>query len=98
MKSEVAIGATALLMRQCGLVVVVSVGGGTLPFQFVNVPNGRRVVFTIGGSTGEHTKAVWLVEGGGVKSHIEHFTLDEVDEVYNKLKANQIFGRAVLIP
>jgi propanol-preferring alcohol dehydrogenase len=84
--------------RKCGQIVVVGIGGGTLPFRFGMIPNGCRVVFTMGGSTGELAEVVSLVEGGRVKPHIERFTLDEVDEVYKKLKANQISGRAVLVP
>ena len=39
-----------------------------------------------------------LAEAGRVTPHIQKFSLDEVVSVYEQLEANQIKGRAVLVP
>lgn len=39
-----------------------------------------------------------LAEAGKLKPQIQRFALEEVETVYKKLQANEIAGRAVLIP
>jgi propanol-preferring alcohol dehydrogenase len=56
------------------------------------------MVTTMGGTTPELAEVVALAESGHVQPHIEKYKLDQAVEVYNKLKNNQITGRAVLVP
>ena len=62
------------------------------------VPWGVSVVTTLGGSTSELVEAVALAEAGRIEPKMEKFPLEDVAEVYKKLEANEITGRAVLIP
>ena len=77
---------------------MVGIGGGVLPFSYKTLPPGCSLMTVLGDSTGELAEVVTLAESGKVKPHIERFSLEEVDTVYRKLQANEIAGRAVLIP
>ena len=86
-------------IRKGGQIIVVGLGGGTLPFQAgTTIPFGCSVVSTLGGSTAELAEIVALTEAGRVKAKFERFKLAEVTEVYKKLEANEITGRAVVTP
>ena len=69
-----------------------------MPVQVGAIPFGVTVVTTLGGSTPELAEAVALAEAGRIEPKIEKFQLDDVAEVYEKLEANEIPGRAVLVP
>lgn len=86
------------VIRKRGQIVGVGLGGGTLPVQVGATPWGVSVVTTLGGSTSELVEAVALAETGRIEPKMEKFPLDDVAEVYKKLEANEITGRAVLIP
>jgi propanol-preferring alcohol dehydrogenase len=81
-----------------GQIVVVGLGGGTLPFTAGLMPYGCSVSTILGGSTRELIEVVELAEAGRIKPSIERFRLEDVGEVYQKLEANQIAGRAVIAP
>ena len=85
-------------LRYMGRVVLVGIGGGVLPISYTTLPKGSSLMTVLGGSTGELAEVVTLAESGKVKPHIERFSLEEVGTVYRKLQANEIAGRAVLIP
>jgi propanol-preferring alcohol dehydrogenase len=88
----------AQVARRQGQIVVIGLGGGTLPFQYGALPYGCSVVSTLGGSTGELAEIVALAESGRLKPNIERYKLEQVAEVYEKLHNGQIVGRAVLEP
>jgi propanol-preferring alcohol dehydrogenase len=81
-----------------GQIVVVGIGGGVLPLAYNTLPRGGSLMTVLGGSTGELAEVVALAEAGKVKPRIQRFPLGEVVAVYEKLQANEIAGRAVLIP
>jgi len=85
-------------LRRMGRIVLVGIGGGVLPFSYNTLPQGCSLMTVLGGSTGELAEVVALAEAGKVKPNIQRFSLEEVDAVYRKLQANEIAGRAVLIP
>lgn len=85
-------------LRKMGKLVIVGIGGGTLPVNYMTWPQGCSVVTVLGGSTAELAEVVALAEAGKVKSHITRFPLSDVNSVYEKLHANEISGRAVLVP
>lgn len=98
------VGANATLavanqsLRKMGRLVIVGIGGGTLPLNYMTWPQGSTVMTVLGGSTAELAEVVALAEAGKVKSRITRFPLSEVSSVYEKLHANEISGRAVLVP
>lgn len=81
-----------------GQIVVVGIGGGTIPFGFGAIPFGTNIACTLGGSTSELAEVLAMAEAGRVKPSVTRFPLDEVDTVYQRLQRNEIAGRAVLVP
>jgi propanol-preferring alcohol dehydrogenase len=39
-----------------------------------------------------------LAKAGKIKSHIEPFSLDEAPKAYEKMRAGELDGRAVILP
>jgi propanol-preferring alcohol dehydrogenase len=85
-------------VRQRGEIVILGIGGGSLPVQFGALPYACSVVTTYAGSTGELAEVVALAEAGRISPHIEPYDLDQAAEVYDRLHHNQISGRAVIRP
>lgn len=85
-------------VRPRGQIVVVGIGGGTLPFSYGRLPLGSSVVSTYGGSILELAEVVALAETGRIAPHITKFPLDQVEQVYEKMQNNELTGRAVLVP
>lgn len=88
----------AQMVQKQGLIVLIGLGGGTLPFRYGSIPHGCSLVSTLGGSTTELVEVVALAEAGRIEPQIERYRLDQVTEVYQKLDKGQISGRAVLEP
>ena len=86
------------MVRKHGQIVLVGIGGGSLPFHFFALPAGCSIVATLGGTTSELAEIVALAEAGRVTPHVQQFPLSDVVSVYEQLEANQIKGRAVLVP
>jgi propanol-preferring alcohol dehydrogenase len=85
-------------LRKKGQIILVGIGGGTLPYGFMTLPNGCSIRTTMGGSTAELGEVVALAEAGKIKPHIESFPMTDALAVYEKLHHGDISGRAVLIP
>lgn len=96
--NDATLAMAAQMARKQGRIVVVGLGGGTLPFQYGSLPYGCSLVSTLGGSTAELAEVVALAEAGRIEPQIERFRLDQIGEVYEKLEKGQIAGRAVIIP
>jgi len=58
----------------------------------------HSVTTTLGGSRTELAEAVALAEAGSIEPKTEKFQVDDVAEVYEELEANEITGRAFLVP
>jgi propanol-preferring alcohol dehydrogenase len=85
-------------IRRMERIVLVGIGGGVLGFSYTALPQGCSLMTVLGGSTGELAEVVALAEAGKVKPRIQRFPLEDVVNVYQKLRANEINGRAVLVP
>jgi propanol-preferring alcohol dehydrogenase len=86
-----------------GHICIVGLARGTLPV--VAAPPGRRaqpwgttVSRPYGGTAGELHDVVALARTGRIAAAVEPFGLDEAPEVFARLEAGGIRGRAVLIP
>jgi len=85
-------------LRRMGRVVLVGIGGGSLPLGYTSIPSGASIMAVLGGSTAELAEVIALAEAGRLKAHTERFPLGEAPAVFEKLEKGEITGRAVLIP
>ncbi len=88
------------ILRKRGRLVPVGLFGGSIELSLVSIP--LRAIQIIGSYTGrldDLYELVALAERGVIKSIIsKRFTLENVNQALNDLKAGKIIGRAVLIP
>lgn len=86
------------VIRPLGHIVVVGRGGGSINFSPRGLPYGACISATFGGSKLELMELLALAEDGKVSCKIECHPLSQVETVFDKLRRDEIFGRAVIVP
>lgn len=94
--ATLALGAAA--SRVLGQLLIVGIGGGTLPMNFFGIPYEVSVATTYWGSLPELHEVLALARAGTITPHVSRFGLDEAPSVYERLAAGEIDGRAVIVP
>ncbi len=84
--------------RRLGHLTVVGIAGGTLPFNYLMVPNELSVASVFYGSIPELIEVVALAAAGKIRAQIELFPLDQAGLAYQRLRDGKIPGRAVVTP
>ncbi|GAA3738225.1 propanol-preferring alcohol dehydrogenase [Spinactinospora alkalitolerans] len=79
-------------------ITVVGIAGGVLPVSFGSPPYGTRVGTTYWGTRSELIELVELARQGAVGVHVERYGLEEGPEIYERMEAGRIQGRAVVVP
>ena len=88
----------AAVGKVLGHLTIVGIGGGALPVGFFTVPNELSVATTYWGSVIELMEVIALAERGDISAHVTTFPFAEAAAVYDRLRAGEIAGRAVVIP
>jgi propanol-preferring alcohol dehydrogenase len=88
---------TRLLARN-SVWTIVGLGGGHHDFHHGSTPYGSIMGIPYWGSRVELMEVIAMARDGRISAEISEFPLERAVEVYDKLKAGQIKGRAVLIP
>lgn len=77
---------------------IVGLGGGHHDFHHGSTPYGCVVSIPYWGSRVELMEVIAMARDGRIHPEVSEFPLDRAVEVYTKLKAGEIRGRAVLVP
>jgi propanol-preferring alcohol dehydrogenase len=77
---------------------IVGLGGGHHDFHHGSTPYGCVMSIPYWGSRAELMEVIALARSGRIHAETTEFPLEQAVEVYDKLKAGHITGRAVLIP
>jgi alcohol dehydrogenase, propanol-preferring len=77
---------------------IVGLGGGHHDFHHGSTPYGCAMTLPYWGSRVELMEVVAMARDGQIHPEVSEFPLDRAVEVYAKLKAGEIRGRAVLVP
>ncbi len=85
------------MAKKLGHLTVVGAAGGSLPFSFFGVPTECSMATTYWGSLPELMELIALAERGRIKSHNTYYSLDQVEEVYDIMRAGKLQGRAVIV-
>ncbi len=88
----------AKVMRPEGHLVIVGLAGGALPLSFFGIPFGAQISTSYWGSLPELMELVAIAQRGRLRLEVETFPLARAPEVYAKLRAGEIRGRAVIVP
>jgi propanol-preferring alcohol dehydrogenase len=81
-----------------GDIAIVGLAGGTLPVGYGTVPFETRVVVPFWGTKSELAEVIALARAGAISAHVETFRLTDAARAYEKLRAGQVKGRAVIVP
>lgn len=77
---------------------IVGLGGGHHDFHLGSTPYGTSVSIPYWGSRVELMEVIAMARDGRIHADTTEFPLAEAAEVYERLKAGEIVGRAVLVP
>lgn len=86
------------LLQRNSVWTIVGLGGGHHEFHHGSTPYGVTVSIPYWGSRVELMEVIAMAQSGRIHAETIEFPLDQAAAVYDKLKAGQITGRAVLIP
>lgn len=81
-----------------GIVSILGLGGGVLPFSFMGIPSEATVIGSAWGSRNDLAEVIALAQKGELADTSESHPLDEINTVFDRLRDGQIKGRAVLVP
>jgi propanol-preferring alcohol dehydrogenase len=81
-----------------GDVAIVGLAGGALPVGFGTIAMEARVTVPLWGTRAELADVIALARAGRIRAHVERFSLSDVRTAYDKLRAGQLQGRAVVVP
>lgn len=81
-----------------GLVVLVGLYGGSVPFGFGKVPHEARFMTSVWGSLQEMRDMVALAQQHALHSPIEIIGLDDVADAHRRLHEGHVSGRFVITP
>lgn len=84
--------------RPEGDLALVGIAGGTFPLSFFSQPYELAIATTYWGSAIELMEVIELARTGRIDAHVERFPLDQVADVYERLRRGEIDGRAVVCP
>lgn len=79
-------------------VTVVGLAGGRYEFAFGAVPFEAQLCIPYWGTAVELMECLDLAREGRIHSHVEHFSLDEAPQAYEKMREGHLDGRAVISP
>ena len=81
-----------------GIIVVVGLGGGTLPYSFLGVRAECTVTCSYWGSYNEFREVLALARGGHIRPVVRRYPLEQVNEALDSLERGEVHGRAVITP
>ncbi len=93
---------TTAIAQQCAGVesdvTIVGIGGGSVEVGFGTTAYETVVTAPYWGSRSELIEVYDLARHGDVTVHVETYSLDEAPKAYERLHANEVRGRAVIVP
>jgi propanol-preferring alcohol dehydrogenase len=94
--ATLALGAS--VTRSMGHLSIVGLGGGSLPMSFFSPAYEVSVASTYWGTLPELVEVIALARSGHLIADVHRFGLDEAADVYTRLRAGELDGRAVIVP
>jgi propanol-preferring alcohol dehydrogenase len=94
--ASLAFGAASLGFQ--GHLVVVGLAGGSVPFGFFTWPAESILTTSHWGTRTELEEVVALARDGRLRIDVERAPLEAINDVFARLEAGEVAGRAVLVP
>lgn len=88
----------ASVVGKAGLVVVVGLGGGSLPFSFLGLAPEATVTTSYWGDRSELEEVLRLARDGELLTPHSTYSLKDANHALEDLRSGRVAGRAVLVP
>jgi len=82
----------------CGRLVMVGVGGGSVPFDFFKIPPGSQLATSLNGGSIALMEVAELARLGRLKVLLDRYPLSAAKQAYDDFEHGRLVGRAVLMP
>jgi alcohol dehydrogenase, propanol-preferring len=97
--ADATLGFAARSVARRGMIIVVGLGGGTLPFQFGATPHEARVMSSVWGSRAELDDLLdFARREPSIVQPVEVLSLDAAQTAHDRLRSGDVRGRLVLTP
>ncbi len=96
--SDTTLQTAAAAVGRKGIVVLVGLAGGSVPFSFFGLATEAELTGSNWGSRNELGELIALAGQGRLRGHIERHPLADINTVFERLERGEIEGRAVLVP
>ena len=77
---------------------MVGLGPGAIPVGLGTLPGGTSVRTPVWGTRSDLIEVLDLARSGAIKVEVERFSLEDGAKAYERMRAQTLRGRAVLIP
>ncbi|HET8565540.1 MAG TPA: NAD(P)-dependent alcohol dehydrogenase [Solirubrobacterales bacterium] len=96
--SDDSIALAAAVGRFESHLTIVGLAGGKYEFGFGALPFEAQLCIPYWGTAVELMECLELARQGRIHTHVEHFTLEEAPQAYEKMREGRLDGRAVISP
>lgn len=96
--SDDSIALAAAIARFESHLTIVGLAGGKFEFAFGALPFEAQLTTPYWGSAIELEECLELARQGRIRAHVEHFSLEDAPKAYEKMRAGELDGRAVICP
>jgi alcohol dehydrogenase, propanol-preferring len=96
--ADATLALAAKLVKRQGLVVVVGLFGGRIPFGIGAVPHEARFMSSIWGTNAELGELLELAQRKSIVGTVEALALEDAQLAHDRLRAGDVAGRFVLVP
>jgi propanol-preferring alcohol dehydrogenase len=94
--TDATLALAARVSRPMGRIVLVGLGGGTIPVGWGHLATGAEFAISLGSSRSDLAEVCALAAAGSLQLDLERFGFDEVETAYERLRAGTLTGRAVI--
>ncbi len=81
-----------------GIVALLGLAGGTLPFEFFRLAPEASVTTVVAGTVRDLQEVVALAGAGRIRSRIRTYPLTRIHDALDDLRGGLVDGRAVVVP
>jgi propanol-preferring alcohol dehydrogenase len=96
--SDDSIATAATVAKFESHLTIVGLAGGKFEFAFGAVPFEAQLCIPYWGTAVELMECLELARQGKIHAHLEHFSLDDAPRAYERMRAGELDGRAVICP
>jgi propanol-preferring alcohol dehydrogenase len=96
--SDDSLALTAAIAKFESHLTIVGLAGGKFEFAFGAVPFEAQLCIPYWGTAVELMECLDLARQGKIHAHLEHFSLEDAPKAYEKMRAGELDGRAVICP